>query len=110
MRDMAGEITRITAERVQAELDKLMLGAAPWTGINLMVTTGIADYHFPEIPGMKLTQDEHMQHKDVYAHSMQVLRQAMDQEEDGPTWCCAGRRYCTTSVSLPLAPQSLVVA
>lgn len=25
-----------------------------------------------------------MQHKDVYAHSMQVLRQAMDQEEDGP--------------------------
>ena len=44
MRDMAGEITRITAERVQAELDKLMLGAAPWTGINLMVTTGIADY------------------------------------------------------------------
>ena len=84
MRDMAGEITRITAERVQAELDKLMLGAAPWTGINLMVTTGIADYIFPEIPGMKLTQDEHMQHKDVYAHSMQVLRQAMDQEEDGP--------------------------
>ncbi|MGP6174209.1 CCA tRNA nucleotidyltransferase [Corynebacterium sp. A21] len=84
MTAMAGEIKRITVERVQAELDKLMAGDAPWTGMNLLVKTGIAQYVFPEIPGMKLTQDEHLQHKDVYAHSMQVLRQAMDQEEGGP--------------------------
>lgn len=84
MSDMAGEIRRITVERVQAELDKLMAGLAPWTGWNLLVKTGVAEHVFPEIPGMKLTQDEHRQHKDVYAHSMQVLRQAMDQEEDGP--------------------------
>ncbi|MDO4684957.1 MAG: CCA tRNA nucleotidyltransferase [Corynebacterium sp.] len=84
MQDMSSEIQRITAERVRAELDKLMVGRAPWTGLNLMVNTHIADYVFPEIPGMKLTQDEHMQHKDVYAHSMQVLRQAIEQEEDGP--------------------------
>ncbi|MDO5077620.1 CCA tRNA nucleotidyltransferase [Corynebacterium sp.] len=83
MTEMADQISRITVERVRAELDKLMLGAAPWAGFNLMVNTGIADHIFPEIPGMKLTQDEHMQHKDVYAHSMQVLRQAMAQEEDG---------------------------
>ena len=31
-----------------------------------------------------MAPDEHAQHKDVYAHSLQVLRQAMDQEEDGP--------------------------
>lgn len=84
MTEMHAEIKRITVERIQVELDKLMAGAAPWTGMNLLVKTGIADHIFPEIPGMRLTQDEHRQHKDVYAHSMQVLRQAMDQEEDGP--------------------------
>lgn len=84
MTGMSAEITRITAERIQVELDKLMLGEAPWTGLNLLVKTGIAEHVFPEIPGMRLTQDEHRQHKDVYAHSMQVLRQAMDQEEEGP--------------------------
>ena len=84
MTEMSAEIGRITAERVRAELDKLVAGKAPWAGINIMVNTGIADHVFPEIPGMKLTQDEHKQHKDVYAHSMQVLRQAIAQEEDGP--------------------------
>lgn len=84
MTDMADQINRITVERIQVELDKLMLGDAPWAGMNLLVITGIAEHVFPEIPAMQLTQDEHRQHKDVYAHSMQVLRQAMDQEEDGP--------------------------
>ena len=48
-----------------------------------MVTTGLADYVFPELPRLQLAQDEHHQHKDVYAHSLQVLRQAMDQEGCG---------------------------
>ena len=84
MRDMAGEIQRITVERVQVELDKLICGTAPWEGIDLLVSTGIADYIFPEIPALRMTADEHAQHKDVYAHSLKVLSQAMDQEEDGP--------------------------
>ena len=84
MSAMAGQIGRITVERVQAELDKMMLGRVPWLGIDLMVDTGIADIIFPEIPALRLTQDEHRQHKDVYAHSLQVLRQVMDREEDGP--------------------------
>ena len=84
MRDMAGEIQRITVERVQVELDKLICCTAPWDGIDLLVSTGIADYIFPEIPALRMTADEHAQHKDVYAHSLKVLSQAMDQEEDGP--------------------------
>lgn len=86
MSDMAAEIQRITVERVQVELDKMILGLVPWDGIDLMVETGIADFIFPEIPALKLTQDEHHQHKDVYAHSLKVLSQAMDLEdpEQGP--------------------------
>lgn len=82
MTAMATQIGRITAERVQVELDKMMLGTDPTAGIDLMVDTGIAEVIYPEIPAMKMTQDEHMQHKDVYAHSLQVLRQAIAREEE----------------------------
>nr|WP_048403123.1 CCA tRNA nucleotidyltransferase [Corynebacterium pilosum] len=84
MRDMADEIQRITVERIQVELDKLMLGAAPWDGIDLLVETGLADYVLPEVAALRMTPDEHLQHKDVYRHSLTVLRQAIDREDDGP--------------------------
>ncbi len=82
MRDMAGEITRITAERVAVELNKLMLGLEPWRGLDLMVETGLAEHVLPELPALKLTQDEHKQHKDVYWHSLKVLQNAVNLERE----------------------------
>jgi poly(A) polymerase len=38
----------------------------------------------PEIGGMQMAIDEHHQHKDVYQHSLTVLRQAIALEEPGP--------------------------
>jgi poly(A) polymerase len=84
MTEMADQIGRITAERVQVELSKLMLGKQPETGIELLVDTGLADVVLPEVPAMRLEIDEHHQHKDVYQHSLVVLRQAIDLEDDGP--------------------------
>jgi poly(A) polymerase len=84
MTDMAAEIGRITAERVQAELSKLMLGDQPERGLELLVDTGLAGQVLPEVPAMRLEIDEHHQHKDVYQHSLVVLRQAIDQETEGP--------------------------
>lgn len=84
MRELAGEIDRITAERVREELVKLMLGRDPETGLRLLVDTGIADRILPELPGLRMEIDEHAQHKDVYEHTLIVLRQAMDLEDDGP--------------------------
>ncbi|TJZ80089.1 CCA tRNA nucleotidyltransferase [Rhodococcus oryzae] len=82
--DMAGQIDRITAERVRAELDKLILGEFAIDGINVMCETGLADRVIPEIPKMKLEIDEHHQHKDVYQHSLTVLQQAIDLEDGDP--------------------------
>jgi poly(A) polymerase len=81
---MAGQIQRITAERVQAELTKLIIAAHPRAGIELLVDTGLAEYVLPEVPAMRLATDEHMQHKDVYTHSLVVMEQAIEREEDGP--------------------------
>ncbi|WP_409427788.1 CCA tRNA nucleotidyltransferase [Mycobacterium sp. SMC-11] len=82
--DMAPELARITAERVAAELDKLLVGADPVAGLDLMVATGMGDVVLPEVGGMRMAIDEHHQHKDVYQHSLTVLRQAIDLEDDGP--------------------------
>ncbi len=83
--EMSGQIERITTERIQTELDKLLGGADPLPAIDAMTETGLAQHILPEIPGMKLTIDEHHQHKDVYQHSLTVLQQAIDLEDgDSP--------------------------
>ncbi len=82
--EMAPELGRITAERVAAELDKLLLGDDPSAGVELMVQTGMGDVVLPEVGGMQMAIDEHHQHKDVYQHSLTVLRQAITLEDDGP--------------------------
>ncbi|MFF0816572.1 CCA tRNA nucleotidyltransferase [Rhodococcus sp. NPDC003318] len=81
---MADQIDRITAERVRAELDKLILGEYPVEGIDVMCETGLAERVIPEIPAMRLEIDEHHQHKDVYQHSLTVLQQAIDLEDGDP--------------------------
>ena len=87
MEAMAGQLERITVERVAAELDKLILGGDPAAGIDLMVESGLGDVVLPEIGAMRMAIDEHHQHKDVYQHSLTVLRQAMgleNENEGGP--------------------------
>ena len=80
---MAPQLGRITVERVAVELDKMLLGADPVAGIELMVQTGMGEVVLPEIGGMQMAIDEHHQHKDVYQHSLTVLRQAIALEDEG---------------------------
>ena len=80
---MASQLGRITVERVAVELDKMLLGADPVAGIELMVQTGMGEVVLPEIGGMQMAIDEHHQHKDVYQHSLTVLRQAIALEDEG---------------------------
>jgi poly(A) polymerase len=84
MVQLAPEIGRITAERVQVEFSKLLTGRQPRRGLELLVETGLADVVVPELPALRMEIDEHHQHKDVYAHSLTVLDQAIALEEDGP--------------------------
>ena len=83
MSAMASELARITPERVQAELTKLISGEHPRAGLELLVDSGLADVVLPELPALRMAADEHGQHKDVYAHTLQVLEQAIDLERDG---------------------------
>ena len=86
MRSMAGDLGRITAERIRDEFTKLLTGVDPITGLRLLVDTGLADEFLPELPGLRLAIDEHAQHKDVYEHTLTVIHNviAMEDRESGP--------------------------
>ncbi|WP_286219417.1 CCA tRNA nucleotidyltransferase [Paraoerskovia sediminicola] len=77
---MAGRIEIVSAERVQAELSKLLCAGEPRRGLEVLVDTGLAAHVLPELPALRLEIDEHHRHKDVYEHSLIVLDQAIAQE------------------------------
>ncbi len=82
--EMAGDLERITVERIHDEFVKLMVSADPVAGLRLLVDTRLADQFLPELSGLKLEIDEHAQHKDVYEHTLTVVENAMGLEDEGP--------------------------
>jgi len=79
MTAMAGGLSVISAERISAELTKLICSPGPdgpVRGISVLVDTGLADQVLPEVPKLRLEIDEHFRHKDVYQHSLMVLARA----------------------------------
>ncbi|MFJ7238021.1 CCA tRNA nucleotidyltransferase [Streptomyces olivaceus] len=84
MKDMAGRLGIVSAERVRDELNKLVLSSHPRKGLSLLVETGLAEHVLPELPALRLERDEHHRHKDVYDHTLIVLEQAMALESEGP--------------------------
>ena len=81
IKDMAGRISIISAERVRDEFTKMLMSQNPRTGITILVETGLAEVVLPEIPKLRLEIDEHHHHKDVYEHSITVLEQAISHED-----------------------------
>jgi poly(A) polymerase len=87
---MASRLSIVSGERIRDELSKLVLAPQPRRGLELLVDSGLAEHCLPELGRLKETVDEHRRHKDVYAHTLTVLDQAMqlegpaDEEGGGP--------------------------
>jgi poly(A) polymerase len=84
MHELAPRLDIVSVERIADELRKLLLTSDPVPGIRLLVDTGIAQLVLPEVPALRLERDEHAHHKDVYEHSLTVLRQAIELERTRP--------------------------
>jgi poly(A) polymerase len=84
MRSMGSRLEIVSAERIRDELIKLLTSAEPRRGLELLVETGLIDHCLPEVGRLTETIDEHRRHKDVYAHTLTVLDQAIALEPDGP--------------------------
>jgi poly(A) polymerase len=80
MTEQATRLEIVSAERITSELTKLMLTPDPAAGIDVLVQTSVADQILPEVSRLRMEADEHHRHKDVYQHSLTVLRQAIELE------------------------------
>jgi poly(A) polymerase len=78
-----GRLAIVSKERIHDEFDKLLLGRAPSAAIRLAVEIGLADEFLPELGLMRLEQDPIHRHKDVFAHTLAVLDNAIALEEAG---------------------------
>ncbi|WP_144875463.1 CCA tRNA nucleotidyltransferase [Microbacterium sp. 1.5R] len=77
---LRGTLSIVSPERIQSELVRLMQTDDPVRGIRVLVDTGLVDEFLPEVSALRLEVDEHHHHKDVYEHSLTVLRQAIQLE------------------------------
>jgi poly(A) polymerase len=80
MTEQAPRLAIVSPERITGELTKLMLSPDPALGIDVLVQTGVAEQVLPEVSRLRMEADEHHRHKDVYQHSLTVLRQAIELE------------------------------
>lgn len=85
--EMADRIDIVSAERIREELSKLLLGSNPVLGLEILEATKIAERILPEFVALQLEIDEHHRHKDVYEHSLIVLNQAMELEQNHQPTC-----------------------
>lgn len=72
-KEVAAELTKVSAERIRGELDLLMMTNTPSIGLDFITRVGLADHFFPELPGLQLEQDPIHQHKDVLRHTWAVV-------------------------------------
>jgi poly(A) polymerase len=70
---MRDRLEIVSAERIRAEMDKLLVAARPAKGLEVLVETGLADVFLPELPALRLEQDPVHQHKDVLRHTYAVV-------------------------------------
>ena len=73
VKNMASRLDIVSRERIQAELDRLIVLDHPTTGLWFLVDTGLAEHFFPELPAMSLEQDPIHRHKDVLTHTFAVV-------------------------------------
>jgi poly(A) polymerase len=71
--EMHDRLSIVSAERIQVEFEKLMVGDNVAVALEGLLETGLAGEFIPEIPALALEQDPYHRHKDVLAHSIAVV-------------------------------------
>ena len=83
MRAQRERLKIVSAERIRDELLKIIAAEHPAEGLDLAVSTGLADDFLPELPALRLEQDPIHRHKDVYRHSLAVMENLVHARANG---------------------------
>ncbi|MBT6143187.1 CCA tRNA nucleotidyltransferase [bacterium] len=84
----ANLVTKITPERVQVEINKMLSHSSRVGSINNMEDLGILEHLLPEIQNLKGVGQSPTTHAegDVYAHTLECLKQVKDQSKLSVIW------------------------
>ncbi|MGE0546494.1 MAG: HDIG domain-containing metalloprotein [Kofleriaceae bacterium] len=76
--EYAPRLATVDKQRLRVAVEQLLMGRDVDAGLEWMRATGILSVLFPELAAtIDLVQEEGRQHKDVWAHTKQVVRQAV---------------------------------
>jgi poly(A) polymerase len=78
----AGGLREVAAERVFAELRRVIASDRAVAGVRLMAELGIADVVLPELLELRGIEQNRFHHLDVYEHTLAVLSEAVELERD----------------------------
>jgi poly(A) polymerase len=70
----AGQLEHISRERVRDELSRMLTGPAPDRAILLLAELGLLERIVPELVELRRIESGGRRHKDVFTHTLQVLR------------------------------------
>ncbi len=78
----APRVEGVAPERSFYELRRLIAGAAPRRGIDLMDSTGLVAVLLPELEALKGVEQNPYHHLDVWGHTLEVLERVVEVTED----------------------------
>ncbi len=73
IKNAAGEIARISWERIRDELDGILLSDRPAEGLTLLIDLSLARHVMPELLDLHLPQPERYHLKDVLGHTLDTV-------------------------------------
>ena len=78
IRETAGELERISRERIAQELTAMLVSPRPDLGVRLATDLGLMQHCIPEVLPMRGVSQRPLHHKDVFEHTLGVLRNLHD--------------------------------
>lgn len=68
------KILSLASERIKPEIEKLLMGDSVEKGLDFLLKTKILTYYIPELTLLKIRQNPKYHHKDVWNHTLLVIK------------------------------------
>lgn len=73
LRDQAGALRHVSAERIAAEMTRTLVSDRPALGLEILCDTGLAAHTLPELLPLRGATQDDRRHKDVFGHTLKVV-------------------------------------
>jgi tRNA nucleotidyltransferase/poly(A) polymerase len=81
-RASAAGLAGVSAERIFAELRRIVASPRPRAGVELAAALAVLEHVLPELAALRGVEQNRYHHADVYTHTLEVLDEAVNLEAD----------------------------